>query len=209
MKKISLSKKIILFIAPIIIYMLMRFLWFSTRKKFNFTEVIDREKQYLCTCWHGELLFSPLAYRKLHPNNPSNAMISQHFDGEIIARTLSFLDIKAIRGSSSKGGSRVFLEAFKRLKGGEEVLITPDGPRGPRHTLNEGIISLAQKLNLPLFIMSYQASSYWQLKSWDRFVIPRPFSKVEFFAQSIDIGQKSEEEAKKILKDAMMRHTIA
>ena len=56
--------------------------------------------------------------------------------------------------------------------------------------------------------MSYQASSYWQLKSWDKFIIPKPFSRVEFFAQNIDISDKSEEEAKKILKDAMMRYTI-
>lgn len=207
--RVSFSKKLTLLVAPTMIYMLMRLLWLTTRKHFNFSEAIKKEKQYLCTCWHGELLFSPQAYRKLHPKNISNAMISQHFDGEIIARTLSFLDIKAIRGSSSKGGSRVFLEAFKRLKRGEEVLITPDGPRGPRHTLGDGIISLAQKLNLPIFIMSYQASNYWQLKSWDKFIIPKPFSKIEFFAQSIDISDKSEEEAKKILKDAMMRYTIA
>ncbi|MBN2767987.1 MAG: lysophospholipid acyltransferase family protein [Campylobacterales bacterium] len=207
--KVSLSKKIILLLAPAFIYIFMRLLWLTTRKHFNFAEVIEKEKQYLCTCWHGELLFSPQAYRKLHPKNISNAMISRHFDGEIIARTLSFLNITAIRGSSSKGGARVFLEAFKRLKRGEEILITPDGPRGPRHTLGEGIISLAQKLNLPIFIMSYQASGYWQLKSWDKFIIPKPFSKVEFFAQSIDITDKSEDEAKKILKDAMMRYTIA
>ena len=194
-------------VLPWIVYGIMRLLWYTTSKKFHQITPIDKG-QHICVTWHGELLMTPQAYRKIHPSQKASAIISQHFDGQIIARTLEFLGIRPLRGSSKKGAKKVLLEAFRAVKAGEEVLITPDGPRGPRHTMSDGAIGLAQKSKLPIFVMNYRCSSYWQLGSWDQFVIPKPFSRIDFYMQSLSLEGMGVEEAKRFLHQKMMEHTI-
>jgi len=162
-------------VIPAIIYMLMRIVWYTTRKEFHFVTSIG-EEQHVCVTWHGELFMSTQAYRRIHKKHKASAIISSHFDGGLIAGTLRFLNIRPLRGSTKKGAKQVLLQAFKSMKSGEEVLITPDGPRGPRHSMSDGAVGLALKSKLPIFVMNYKASHYWQLSSWDSFVIPKPFS---------------------------------
>ena len=194
-------------VIPPLVYVLMRLIWWSSRKKFYYITPID-DSQHVCVCWHGELLMSPQAYRKIHPKHPASAIISSHFDGSLIAGTLQMLHIRPLRGSTKKGARQVLLQAFKSIKEGEEVLITPDGPRGPRHSMSDGAIGIALKSKLPIFVMNYQASSYWQLNSWDRFVIPKPFGQIDFYIQSISLEGMNLEEAKDYLKEKMLEHTI-
>lgn len=194
-------------VIPPLGYLLMRFLWYTTFKKFHFITPIGDE-QHVCVCWHGELLMSPQAYRKIHKKHPASAIISSHFDGSLIASTLKMLKIRPLRGSTKKGARQVLLQAFKSIKSGEEVLITPDGPRGPRHSMSDGAIGIALKSNLPIFVMNYKAAHYWQLKSWDRFVIPKPFTKVDFYIQSLSLEGMDLEEAKKYLSEKMLENTI-
>jgi lysophospholipid acyltransferase (LPLAT)-like uncharacterized protein len=151
---------------------------------------------------------SPQAYRKIHKKHPASAIISAHFDGSLIASTLNMLKIRPLRGSTRKGARQVLLQAFKSIKRGEEVLITPDGPRGPRHSMSDGAIGIALKSKLPIFVMNYKADQYWQLKSWDRFVIPKPFTRVDFYIQSISLKGLTLEEAKVYLSDKMLENTI-
>jgi len=151
---------------------------------------------------------APLAYRKIHPKHTVNAIISQHFDGELIAKTLSFLGVKSMRGSSNKGAARVLLQALKAMERGEEVMISPDGPRGPRYSMSEGPLALAHKLKLPLFVINYTPSNFWQLRSWDKFVIPKPFCKIDFYIQSLSVEGMSLEESKATLQDKMLLHAL-
>ena len=195
------------FIIPPIIYFLMRIIWYTTSKKFHFITKIGDE-QHVCVCWHNELLMSPQAYRKIHKKQPASAIISSHFDGSLIASALNMLKIRSLRGSSSKGAKQVLLQAFKSIKSGEEVLITPDGPRGPRHSMSDGAIGIALKSKLPIFVMNYTAENYWQLGSWDKFVIPKPFTKVDFYLQSVSLEGMELDEAKVYLKTKMLEHTI-
>lgn len=102
----------------------------------------------------------------------------------------------------------MLLQAFRSIKEGEEVLITPDGPRGPRHSMSDGAIGIALKSNLPIFVLNYQCNQYWQLKSWDRFVIPKPFGKIDLYVQSISLQGMTLEEAKTYLREKMLEHTI-
>jgi len=194
-------------VIPPLVYVLMRLIWWSSRKKFHYITPID-DSQHVCVCWHGELLMSPQAYRKIHPKHPASAIISSHFDGSLIAGTLQLLRIRPLRGSTKKGARQVLLQAFKSIKEGEEVLITPDGPRGPRHSMSDGAIGIALKSKLPIFVMNYQASSYWQVNSWDCFVIPKPFGQIDFYIQSISLEGMNLEEAKDYLKEKMLEHTI-
>jgi len=192
---------------PWLVYGIMRLLWYTTRKTFHQIAPIE-DKQHICVTWHGELLMSTQAYRHIHPKQKAAAIISQHFDGEIIARTLAFLNIRSLRGSTKRGAKKVLLEAFRSLKAGEEILITPDGPRGPRHSMSDGAIGLARKSGLPIFVMNYECSSCWQLKSWDRFVIPKPFSKIDFYMQSLSLEGMEAEEASRYLREKMLEHTV-
>ena len=201
------SRKVWQVIIPPLIYLLMRIIWYSARKKFHFITPVN-EEQHVCVTWHGELLMSPQAYRFVRKKNPASAIVSQHFDGELIAGALSFLKIRAIRGSSRKGAKQVLFQAFKSIKSGEEVLISPDGPRGPRHSMSDGAVGIALKSKLPVFIMNFTAQRYWQLNSWDKFVIPKPFSRVDFYIQSISLDGMAIEEAKSYLSTKMLEHTI-
>lgn len=194
-------------VIPPVIYLVMRVIWFTASKKFHFITPVGDE-QHVCVTWHGELLMSTQAYRHIHKKQRSSAIISQHFDGKLIASTLKFLSIRPLRGSSKKGAKKVLLEAFRAVKDGEEVLITPDGPKGPRHNMSDGAIGLAVKSNLPIFVMNYKASAYWQLKSWDKFVIPKPFCTIDFYLQSISLEGMSLDEAREYLLDKMLEHTI-
>jgi lysophospholipid acyltransferase (LPLAT)-like uncharacterized protein len=194
-------------IVPPLVYFLMRILWWTSSKKFHFISPVS-DAQHVCVCWHGELLMSPQAYRKIHRKQPASAIISSHFDGSLIAGTLQLLGIRPLRGSTKKGAKQVLLQAFKSIKKGEEVLITPDGPRGPRHSMSDGAVGIALKSDLPIFIMNFTAEKYWQLKSWDRFVIPKPFTKVDFYLQSITLEGMSFDEAKAYLSKRMLEHTI-
>jgi len=195
------------YIIPPIAYVLMRIVWVTTSKKFHFITPIG-EEQHVCVTWHGELFMSPQAYRYIHKKHPASAIISSHFDGSLIAGTLNFLKIRPLRGSSKKGAMQVLKQAFKSIKSGEEVLITPDGPRGPRHSMSNGAIGIALKSKLPIFVMNFKAKSFWQVNSWDKFVIPKPFTAVEFYIQSISLEGMELEEAKKFLSTKMLEHTI-
>ena len=192
---------------PPIAYILMRVIWFTTFKRFQYLTKISDE-QHICVCWHGELFMSPQAYRYIHKKHPASAIVSSHFDGALIANTLNIFKIKPLRGSTRKGAQRVLLQAFRSVKNGEEILITPDGPKGPRHSISDGAIGLALKSNLPIFVMNYTAKHYWKLGSWDKFVIPKPFSKIDFYMQSISLEGMDLEEARTYLFEKMMENTI-
>ena len=194
-------------IFPPLVYLFMRFIWYTSRKKFHFITEIA-ESQHVCVTWHGELFFSPQAYREIHKHQPASAIVSSHFDGSLIAATLNLLRIKPLRGSTRKNASKVLLQAFRHIKKGDEVLITPDGPKGPRHSMSDGAIGIALKSKLPIFIINYQVDKYWQLKSWDRFIIPKPFSNVDLYIQSLSLEGLEFEEAKALLLEKMLAHTM-
>ena len=194
-------------VIPPIVYILMRIIWYTTAKKFHFITPVPDE-QHVCVTWHGELFMSPQAYRHIHKKHSASAIISSHFDGSLIAETLSWLKIRPLRGSSKKGATQVLKQAFKSIKSGEEILITPDGPRGPRHSMSDGAIGIALKSKLPIFVMNFKAKSFWQVNSWDKFVIPKPFTKVDFYMQSISLEGMELEEAKVYLLGKMLDNTI-
>ena len=110
----------------------------------------------------------------------AKVIISDHKDGEIITRVISRFGIGAIRGSSFKGGARALMGAIKEIKSGTDVIITPDGPRGPLHSVADGAVILAQRLSLDIYALNYEASSFWKFRSWDEMVLPKPFSRINY-----------------------------
>jgi lysophospholipid acyltransferase (LPLAT)-like uncharacterized protein len=124
--------------------------------------------------WHGELL--PLLW--VHRGEGVSVMISSHRDGEIVARVAEALGYGTVRGSSTRGGARALLAAVRALQAGHDLAVTPDGPRGPRHSYAPGAIAAAQRAGAPIVVVRAHASRAWTLRSWDRFIIPKPFARL-------------------------------
>lgn len=149
--------------------------------------------------WHGRMFLLPFALREF--SSKVAILISRHRDGQLIAEVVERLGFKTVRGSTGpgKGGERAFLQMLELLDKGYVVAITPDGPRGPREVVKPGIAKLAAKTGLPVFPLTFSCSSGFRLNSWDRFLIPRPFSKCKvILGEPVNsLNQNSEEELRK------------
>ena len=142
--------------------------------------------------WHSRILLGAAtqAGEGLH------VLISMHGDGELIASTVAKMGFTPIRGSSSRGGRKALHETTRVLKEGAHVAFTPDGPRGPRMSVQAGCVVAAMRTGVPLIPVAFEARWAKRLRSWDRFVVPLPFSRVAVrFGEPIEIPPdlKSEE----------------
>ncbi len=135
-------------------------------------------ENYIGALWHNRLLLFPFVLRRFLFNRHGAALISASRDGELLADAIKRFDYDVVRGSSSRLGARAILQLSEMIASGHDVVITPDGPRGPAYELGPGIIFLAQKSGAAVLPVNMEYSSCWRIKSWDRFIIPRPFSKV-------------------------------
>jgi hypothetical protein len=136
------------------------------------------EGNYIAALWHNRLLLISVVLKKYFPQRPGAGLISASRDGDLIADVTKRFGFDVVRGSSSRMGASALRELGEVLASGRDVLITPDGPRGPVYELGPGIIYLAQKTGAPVVPVNLEYSSCWRVKSWDRFIIPKPFSKV-------------------------------
>ncbi len=201
-----LGKKLLLFLLPPLGSLFLRILYFSCRKKFILPKSLPQEP-FIVAFWHGELLMQPFLYKKVRKEHKIAVMISEHFDGEIIARVIKSFNFDTVRGSPKKGGAKALIRALRLVKEGYDIAITPDGPRGPRFSVAPGIVMLSQKANIYIVPFRYKASSYWELNSWDRFIVPKPFSKLTFYiGKPFKLNGMSEEEAKAFIKDQMVQY---
>ncbi|WP_201352461.1 lysophospholipid acyltransferase family protein [Hydrogenimonas urashimensis] len=201
-------RRLAVWLVPPIVVAVMWLLFFTNRKRWHFGGKIP-ETPFVVLFWHGELLMAPFIFRKAAPKSRVNVMISEHFDGEIIAKTIGAFGLATIRGSSRKGAARVLMAALRKIKEGESIGITPDGPKGPRHTVSDGAIVIAQKAHVPIVILNCLPSRYWQAGSWDRFVIPKPFGTIEYYvSEPIDIAGMEKEAARELIRKRMLEHAV-
>jgi len=128
--------------------------------------------------WHNCLLVAPLTKKKYCGSAPASALASASRDGAVIESFVASFGGRTVRGSSSRRGVAALIALKKALKAGEQLFVTPDGPRGPRYHLQPGVIKLAQSSGAPIIPIRFEHASSWRLKSWDRFHVPKPFSKV-------------------------------
>ena len=124
--------------------------------------------------WHGEML--PLMY--WHRNRKIAVLVSEHGDGEIIARILDGLGFRLVRGSSSRNAARALIALDRELKAGFDVGITPDGPRGPRHSVAPGALLASHRAGVAILPLAAHVSASWRLRTWDGFIIPKPFARI-------------------------------
>jgi lysophospholipid acyltransferase (LPLAT)-like uncharacterized protein len=135
-------------------------------------------ENYIGALWHNRLLLISYVLKRFAPHRPGAGLISASRDGDLIAPLVERFGFQVVRGSSSRMGATAILELVAILAAGRDVLLTPDGPRGPVYELGPGIILLAQKSGAPIQPINMEFSSCWRVNSWDRFILPRPFSTV-------------------------------
>lgn len=134
----------------------------------------DRREQTIFAFWHSRILLMLFPYR----GQKACIMNSIHRDGEIITRVIKHFGIGAVRGSSTRGwmgGLKGMLEAYRQ---GYDLIVVPDGPRGPRHQAKSGVLQLARATGAPIFPVTYSAAWKITVRSWDRLLIPLPLSRV-------------------------------
>lgn len=164
---------------------LLRGLWLTCRVKTvlgaEHTEQILREGTAVIPCyWHQHHIFGLWYMLQLRKQGLKvGFLISPSRDGEVPAQIAESWGLRAIRGSSNRTGARALKELYEIItREGISPVNTSDGPTGPLHKFKPGAIMLSQMSGAPILPVSWAASRYWQLGSWDRFIIPKPFARV-------------------------------
>ncbi len=167
------------------VYGLIRLLAATMRFRYQNLEKCfpgDTVQPVVFCIWHNRLALSLMAYKKgpqrRQPARRMAAIVSASRDGAVVARLLELFGVQPVRGSTSRRGPQALLELTTWAERGYDLAFTPDGPRGPRYVIQDGIIAVAQLTGLPIQPASYHLNWKIQAKSWDRFQIPLPFARV-------------------------------
>jgi len=159
--------------------------------------------------WHGQLL--PLVH--YHRNEGIVVLVSEHSDGEYIAQVIHRHGFGTTRGSSTRGGVKGLKGIVRAARQGKDLAFTPDGPKGPRHDFKMGALVAAQMTGLPVVPLSVGADRAWYLKSWDRFMIPKPFARIRIRYGAPrwvprDASAQTLAEVREDLRDELRRFTL-
>jgi lysophospholipid acyltransferase (LPLAT)-like uncharacterized protein len=153
--------------------------------------LVSEGQAFIGAFWHGRMMMIPMAWQRMAP---MHMLISAHRDGRIIADAVSYFGIQAIAGSTRRGGSAALRNMLKKLKEGDCVAITPDGPRGPAMSVSIGIVNAARLAQVPIVPITYATSRRWIFPSWDHFHVGLPFGRGLFlWGQPIEIATDLDE----------------
>lgn len=184
-------------------FLIARVIYATARNRVHFINELPDEP-FIYAGWHNTLLMQPWVFRLLNTKSVLHAVISDSEDGELIGAMGAFAGVKAYRGSTSRGGARVLLNAIKALRRGECIFITPDGPRGPIYSVSEGIVTMAQKAQVAIVVGTVVPDRCWRAeRSWDRFIVPKPFCRLDIYFEALDISGLSDQEALARIKHRM------
>jgi lysophospholipid acyltransferase (LPLAT)-like uncharacterized protein len=155
--------------------------------------------------WHNRLALALYAYRKvmrkIQPDRQLAALVSASKDGAFLAAILEKFQVQPVRGSSSRRGAQALLELTSWAERGYDLAITPDGPRGPCYTVQDGVMAVAQLTGLPIAPVSYHLSGKHRLKSWDRFQVPLPFARCDMMVgELVRVPREASDEERNALK---------
>jgi lysophospholipid acyltransferase (LPLAT)-like uncharacterized protein len=170
--------------------------------KHFYQDLEKRDRNYIFCLWHGRM-FIPIFVQR---GRGVVSMVSLHVDGEIIAQIVEKMGYQIARGSSSREGGKALREMVKLMRKGFPGSMFPDGPRGPKGDFKVGTLVLAQLTQAHLVPMTFAAEKAWVFNSWDRYIIPKPFSKVVVaYGEPVAVPRKLEPEQVEQLKTEMER----
>ncbi|MFV9874886.1 MAG: lysophospholipid acyltransferase family protein [Rickettsiales endosymbiont of Dermacentor nuttalli] len=205
LKKI-LQSKLIRFLCAKLIYCYVKLVYFTGKWVVHKPRDIDIDGYLTEPCiyafWHGRLTMMPLLAPK---GRKMNVLSSRHRDGYLMSASMKNFGFSTIFGSSKKGGAYALRNIVRSIRVGENIAITPDGPRGPRYTINSNIIYIAKITNTPIIPISFASSKHRVFNSWDRFMFPYLFSRgILIYGKPIvvskDISEQEEENLKQELQ---------
>lgn len=165
------------FVFSVLINLIGKTLRFETEGWENFEQIERDGKIPILTYWHNRMFLFAYFWRK----SGFVMMVSQSFDGNILSRLLQRQGFGVSRGSSTRGGKEALGEMAEVMGQGIPTAITIDGPKGPMYIAKLGATLLAKKTGNPIFPFSFEAEKFWEIKSWDKLQIPKPFSRAKLF----------------------------
>lgn len=183
----------------------IRLVYFTSRKKFIYDNLsltyMRGEKNAIFAFWHGRMMMCPTI---CPPKRQMHVLISLHRDGKLISTVISHFRQKTVSGSSSKGGTEAVKEMLRLLEAGDNISITPDGPRGPIQQAAMGIVTVARLSQKPVIPVTFSSDHAKILSSWDKFMLALPFGRIVFCVGApIVIKNEDDEISRKEVENAM------
>jgi lysophospholipid acyltransferase (LPLAT)-like uncharacterized protein len=175
----------------------------------------ERSRAPVIFCvWHNRLALSMFIFRKYvrkrQPSRRLAALVSASKDGAFLASILENFGVQPVRGSSSRRGPQALLELTTWVQRGYDLAITPDGPRGPRYIVQEGVMALAQLTGAPIVPVVYRASSKIAFNSWDGFQVPLPFARCRVnFGEAVRVPRAASESEREALRQQLQQSMMA
>ncbi|RMG39495.1 MAG: DUF374 domain-containing protein [Candidatus Dadabacteria bacterium] len=167
-------------LGALLLYLIARSLrWELLNGSFKLHE-LPTDRPFIVVFWHARQLMLPYVYLEFKQKIRKEgvvALISRHRDGRYIAEAVKRFGIESIAGSSTRGGKEALNELVKQVKNGKVAAVTPDGPRGPARKVKPGVVVLAARTKAPVYPIAYSAKNLWRFNSWDKMILPKPFSK--------------------------------
>jgi lysophospholipid acyltransferase (LPLAT)-like uncharacterized protein len=191
----SFKQRLIIRLADWAFFLLIKFIGktvkFEVEDSQPFEALVKAGKLPIICFWHNRIFLGTyfFRYRRIV------VITSQSFDGEYIARFIQRFGYGAIRGSSTRGGVGALVEMIRLMKNGLATAFSIDGPKGPRYIAKSGACLLAKKTGHPILPFSVEAERFWEIKSWDRLQIPKPFTRAKvFYGAPIYVESNADEE---------------
>jgi lysophospholipid acyltransferase (LPLAT)-like uncharacterized protein len=160
--------------------------------------------------WHGQLL--PLLYH--HRGEDAVVLVSEHADGEYVTRVIERMGFRTARGSSTRGGTRGLKGLIRAAREGHDLAVTPDGPGGPARHFKPGALLAAAVTGMPVIPVAAGATTAWRASSWDGFLVPKPFARVQLrygapYWIERDASEEALERHARVLEDTLNEMTLA
>lgn len=145
--------------------------------------------------WHNRLFLAAEIVRRFRGGRPAYALVSASQDGAWLTAFFSLAGVRTVRGSSSRLGREAASALVETMRAGHDIGVTPDGPRGPCYEMKPGGVIVARRTRAPILLIGGEFKSAWRLRSWDRFYIPKPFSRVRMRCEVITPEQLADRDA--------------
>ncbi len=202
-------RRVAAWIAPTLGPLALRTLSRSWRLSVENREVLDQHDGTVGTLyamWHGRMILGMPSHRA----DEFTILVSMSEDGGLAKQVLDWFGYSIIRGSSSRGGARALREMLTELRSGRRVVVTPDGPRGPRHAVNPGLAWMSRASGMPIVPIGMAADRAWRLSSWDACTIAKPFARVGIvYGDPIQVDRRADDEALEAATNRMRDSLIA
>ncbi len=154
-----------------------------------------RDQPVAMVLWHNRLFLASEIVRRYRQGRPAYALVSASQDGGWLTAFFSLAGVRTVRGSSSRLGREAASALVEMLRSGHDIGLTPDGPRGPCYEMKPGAVIVPRRTKAPILVIGGEFSSAWQLKSWDRFYLPKPFSRVRMRCEVLMPEQLADRDA--------------